>query len=327
MLWWWIGWSVVLTAGLAALLLGGDAVRGWAGWIAMLLVLSLGTLVWLAVPNYARAAGSGDPCPEQPAPSPKPPRSPGIAPVPLVLEEPEGAAINFLRDRASHSRTVYLQVAKKNLAVGQEGFAKLKKNTYLTVNQRGLDRAELDGTIGPAQYTANAYVNARKEVAVTVCVDPARAGADPIDPGTYVGSIQVVSREIQPVTIPITVTLQYPGYRWMVPLLAIVTLIAGSFVVWAHETRSKEDDSDVWFTERLQELPGWIARHYVGVFAGAIAAVGVFTASYWRSEAWGAKAPEDWLALLGAVFTAFTTALTAAAAIGLSKKRSRTRGQ
>ena len=334
MLWWWGFWLGLSVLALAAVLRHADF-HGWGSWIAIVLVLSLATLVWFSVPSYAGAAGSGEPCQAQPSPSPHPRRSPGIAPVPMVLEKPEGAVINFLRDRSSHRRTLYLQVAKKNLRAGQKAYAKLGRSTNLTVTRRALERVELDGTIGPAQYNVIANVNARKEVAVTVCLDPARAGADPIDPGTYVGSVKVASREIQPVNVPVTMTLQYPGYRWMVPVLAIITLIGGSFVVWAHETKSKEeevrarsrrrdettkDDHDVWSVASLQELPGWIVRHYVGVFAGAIAAIGVFTASYWRNVAWGAKAPEDWLALLGAVFTAYTTALTAAATVGPRKK-------
>jgi hypothetical protein len=44
--------------------------------------------------------------------------------------------------------------------------------------------------------------------------------------------------------------------------------------------------------------------------------------SYWRDPAWGAKAPEDWLTLLEAMFSTFTAALAAALRAGESKKES-----
>jgi hypothetical protein len=166
-------------------------------------------------------------------------------------------------------------------------------------------------------------VTERKELGLTICVDPTRSDADP---GTYVGSIRISSRFIQPVTVPVTGTLQQPGYRWIAPLFGVLTLLAGSFTVWDAGKKAQQGASStpgvesVW--KDLRQLPAWMLDNYVGVVAGAIDAISVFVAKYWRNPAWGARAPEDWLALLGSVFTAYTASLTAATAFVPPHRRS-----
>jgi hypothetical protein len=182
----------------------------------------------------------------------------------------------------------------------------------LDVNERPLERQELDGTIGPFVYVSVADVTSRKEVRLTVCADASRSE---IDAGTYVGSVRVAGRGIQPVTVPVAINLQYAGYRWIVPLLAVITFIGGSFIVWASHKRARQDGPERSIWRDISELPGWIANNYVGVAGGVIAAVSVFIAKYWRNPPWGANAPEDWFALLGVMFTAYTTTLTAATAV------------
>jgi hypothetical protein len=242
----------------------------------------------------------------------------------LILEESEGVTVNLGRDRGIQYRTVFLQVAKKTLPKGETRFAALSRETAFNVSTRPLERQELDGNIGSAQYVAIAKVTARKEIGLTICVDPTKFDGDP---GTYVGRVRIESTVIQPITVPVTATLQYPGYRWVVPVFAVVTFLAGSFVVWASGKKAQKGAStttekeSVW--RDISELPAWILDNYVGVVAGAIAAISVFVAKYWRSPPWGAMAPEDWLALLGSVFTAYTASLTAASA--LVPPRSRTR--
>jgi hypothetical protein len=171
------------------------------------------------------------------------------------------------------------------------------------------------------QYVALAEVTGQKEVGVTICVDPRGFDADP---GTYVGSVRISARSIQPVTIPVSVTLQYPGYRWVVSVIGAVTFVAGSFTVWAagkKVERKGEAPKSVW--KDIGELSGWIANNYIGVVAGAIAATSVFLAKYWRNSAWGANAPDDWFALLGSMYTAYTATLTAATAIVPAHGKSR----
>jgi hypothetical protein len=245
----------------------------------------------------------------------------GVVAIPLILEKPEGVTVNLWRDRAIRNKTVFLQASKSEPPRSNTTFATLSKDTTFNVAKRPLERQQIDGNIGPVQYVALAQVTGQKEVGVTVCVDPRGFDADP---GTYVGSVRISARSIQPVTVPVSVTLQYTGYRWVVAVIGAVTFVAGSFTVWAagkKVERKGEAPKSVW--EDIGELSGWIADNYIGVVAGAIAAISVFLAKYWRNPAWGANAPDDWFALLGGMYTAYTATLTAATAIVPAHGKSR----
>lgn len=293
----------------------------FAVWLAIIVGIPVFLWLWL-VPDFDRGPSASVPCEEAPTPSDNERLAEGVVPTPLILEKPEGVVINFWRNRGVQRRTIYLQVAKKSPPKGDQRYAILQVDTDFIVSQRPLERQELDGVIGPLQYEAAATVNSRKDVALTVCVDATEAGADP---GTYRGSVRLLGAGIQPVIVPVSVTLQYPGFRWIVPVMAVVVFLAGSFLVWASTrkaaiaaTSSSETDS-VWKSVRL--FPGWILDNYVGVVAGVIAAISVFIAKYWRNAPWGAMAPEDWFALLGGLFTAYTTALTAGSALVTPQQR------
>jgi hypothetical protein len=278
-------------------------------------VVILGVFVggWLLVPEYGRGAGLSGACPSVPTLNPQPPLPKGIVPVPLILEQAEGVTVNLWRDRAIRNKTAFLQASKAQPTKSNTEFAALTKTTTFHVAKRPLERRELDGNIGPVQYVAVAQVTGQKEVSLTVCIDPSGFDADP---GTYVGSVRISGRPIQPLTVPVTVTLQYPSYRWIVPLIGGLTLIAGSFTVWAAGKKAQQSGKpprSVW--KDIDQLSGWIADNYVGVVGGSITAISVFLAKYWRNPAWGANAPEDWFALLGSMFTAYTATLTAATAL------------
>ena len=284
-------------------------------WPIVLLIVVVGVLVsfWFIPRDYSVATGSSEPCSHRQVSGERTPIPKNVAPVPLILENSAGVLIDFWRDRGTHWRTVFLQSAKRNPRQAQtKESARLHRQTFLAVSERPLERQELSGVIGPGQYVATAKVTGPKEVSLTVCVD---ATTFDVDPGTYVGSVRILGRAIQPVTVPVTVSLQYSGYRWVVPVLGVVTFLGGSFLVWASHKRASftEGKGSIW--RDIGELPGWIANNYVGVAGGVIAAISVFIAKYWRTAPWGASAPEDWFALLGGMFTAYTTTLTAATAL------------
>src|SRR5882672_10397488 len=200
--------------------------RGLASIGILLFVVAVLIVVWMDFLPDASGAEPTSLCTE-PEGTGQSPRSKDLAPVPLILEQPEGVKIDFGRDRGVHWRTVYLQSAKKNVPEGETGFAPLVPGTVLGVSERPLERQELEGHIGPTQYVASASVTARKEVSLTICVD---ASALQLDPGTYVGSVRLSGGGIQPITVPVSVTVQYDAYRWIVALLGVATFLAGSFV-------------------------------------------------------------------------------------------------
>lgn len=291
---------------------GGWVARLWkrsGGWVGILLLLAGFVLVVFALPYY-RQNQVPQPCPSVPPPSPAPPLEKGTLAVPLIPEEAAGVSINFWRSRVPQSNLFYLDAAKKPLPHGQK-IASLPEGIVFDISKRPLDREGLDGSIAPEEYVAIAKVTAPKEVTVTVCANP---GARHLDAGTYVGSLRIRDPRIEDVTVPIIITLQYPSYKWIAALFGVVVFIAGSFFVWA--SGKKADNKAVWaWSGGLAELPRWLLHNYVGVVAGTIAAISVFLATYWRNPAWGAKAPEEWFALFGATFTAYTATLTATSAV------------
>jgi hypothetical protein len=126
--------------------------------------------------------------------------------------------------------------------------------------------------------------------------------------------VKVTSKAIQPAIVPVAVTIHYRSYKPIAAVLAVVTFLAGSFVVWAAGKKAQWSAGDpaegfsVW--RHLSEFPRWIADNYAGVVGGAIAGITVFIAKFWRTPPWGAMAPEEWFALLGGVFSAYTATLT-----------------
>lgn len=284
------------------------------GWLGILLLLTGFVIVLFALPSYGQDE-SLQPCPSAAPPTSAPPLEKGTLAVPFIPEDAAGITMNFWRSRVQQSKPFYLDAAKKPLPHGQK-IASLSEGTVFDISKRPLDRQGLDGSIAPEEYVAIAKVTAPKEVTVTVCANP---GARHLDAGTYVGSLRIRDPRIEDVTVPVTVTLQYPSYKWIAALFGVVVFIAGSFFVWA--SGKKADDKPVWAWNPghadpgLADLPRWLLHNYVGVVAGTIAAISVFLATYWRNPAWGAKAPEEWFALFGATFTAFTATLTATSAV------------
>jgi hypothetical protein len=283
-------------------------------WIPLVLLFSL---LWFVIPQYSRQADPDQACPPAPEAVRQPVLAKGIVPISLVLESAEGMTVNMWRDRAVRQRTIFLQASKSQTSRKETTLATLNKQMTFNTAKRPLERKELDGSIGPSQYSAISQVTGQKEIGLTVCLDPRYFSADP---GTYVGSVRISGRAIQPVTVPLTVTLQYVGYQWVVWIIGIVTFFAGTFVVWAAgkkaaaaEAQEEKPLRSIW--RDLRELGPWIANNYIGVVGGAIAATSVYLSKYWRSAPWGASAPEDWFALLGGMFTAYTATLTAASAL------------
>ena len=75
-------------------------------------------------------------------------------------------------------------------------------------------------------------------VVITVTVDPANT-----EPGTYTGSVRVVSDDSPPVTLPLTVTLQ-GGPGWWVALLLFAGALLGTFAVWLTQAGSVINDAN-----------------------------------------------------------------------------------
>lgn len=293
---------------------GGGRIRvfvsRFGGWLLIGFLLGIFGVVVSAIPDTTQGAGALDACPAAENASPPPPLDANTVPVPLSPEQAGGVVIDFWKNRSPQAELVYLDAAKKKLQAGEK-IASLPPDMVFDVSKRPLYRQGVDGNIAPEQYVAVAQVTAPKEVTLTVCANPE---ARNLDAGTYAGSVRIRDPRIEDVTVPVTVTVQYPFFRPIIFLFGVVVFLSGSFFVWA--SGRKTTGKPIWqWTDALEDLPAWLLDNYVGVVTGVITAGSVFLANYWHNPVWGAKAPDEWFTLLGGMFTAYTAAFTTTSAL------------
>jgi hypothetical protein len=269
-------------------------VRAVALWFMCLVGGGLGNLM-MAGQALAQETGCPQPVDSTPLSYGEPP-----TPVTLIPEVASGLLIPFDRSREAQTGVFFLDPGEDQTLpdVG----------TVLEITRRPLDRQQVYGQIRGGSYFVSAVVTRRQEVTVTVCFDPATLD---VGQGTYAGSVRIQDPRVEDVSIPLTMTFQYPRSLWMTILYAAFILSLGSAFVWATAQRTAGKTlTDRWWNDLLS----WFTANLVSLVPAAIAAGGVFLARYWRDPSWGAKAPEDWFTLLGAMFTAYAAALAAASA-------------
>jgi hypothetical protein len=123
------------------------------------------------------------------------------------------------------------------------------------------------------------------------------------DPGLYVGSVTIDdSRLGAPVTIPMTVTMQYIDGVFLL-WLYFAAILPGAWCVWV--IRNKIDGKTNAFS---LEFLKWAIKvdGIVALVSGGVAAFAVYVAVYLRDPTWGSSALQP-LTLYGAMFSAFVT--------------------
>jgi len=158
-----------------------------------------------------------------------------------------------------------------------------------------------DAPLHPGNITAAARVDGQS-VILTVCFG--RRGNHLGDPGTYTGSVTLDdNRMAAPVTVPVTVTMQYVHGVVLLWLLAF-TVLPGTWVLWV--VHSRRDPGVSAFAPGA--LLDWVVTvgGIVAVVTGGVAAFAVYTASYLKDPTWGTSALQ-FLTLFGAMFSAFIT--------------------
>jgi len=165
----------------------------------------------------------------------------------------------------------------------------------------GTFRRTDDGRLNERNITASAVITGRTAL-LTVCFgrQDNRLG----DPGVYNGTITIDDARLSSaVTIPFTVTMQYP-HAGVVLWLIVAVLLPGIWVLWVVHTRREPDKSAI----ALKEFMHWLGstEGVVSAVTGGIAAIGVFTATYLRDPTWGSSSLQS-ITLFGAMFTAFVT--------------------
>lgn len=271
---------------------------------ALVAVALIGVVVAVAIiaERQRASADSGRECLLQKVERSRFPKKP---PKPLALNPESTAGINiaFGRTRVTPSEIFYLSP--------EDGFL-TDRDIPLNLRKRPLRRQEVTGAIMPGDYEAVALITGAAEVTLRLCV-PASTAID-VDPGTYTGGVVIADRRVETTNVAVTVSLQYRSFEWFTIIFGVMVLLLGAGSVWAAGRRAKS--GDVFEDDWHRDFGRWFVANLIAVALGAIAATSAWVASYWRNPSWGAKAPEDWFTLLGAMFAAFTAAVTAASRAG-----------
>jgi hypothetical protein len=131
-----------------------------------------------------------------------------------------------------------------------------------------------------------------------------------------VGTVSIVDSRVSRVDVPITVTLSYPTWQFVLELL-VLAVFAGSWYIWVLQDKEPEEMAINWgFIKWCGSMIGVLS-----IGAGVVAALSVYNASYLNSASWGYAANQP-LSLLGAMFTAF---LAGAATVHIGAEAGRAR--
>src|SRR5438132_4785929 len=111
--------------------------------------------------------------------------------------------------------------------------------------QLSSDRVSVKATVG--QTLAG---STEAPVEVSLRVDPGNT-----QPGSYEGAIRIVSGNAEPVTLPVTITLQ-GGPGWLVAILLAVGAVLGVFTKWLSEVGSVLSDANRRFVRVSLQVQG-----------------------------------------------------------------------
>lgn len=174
-------------------------------------------------------------------------------------------------------------------------------NTKLDVAPDTFRRSD-DARLDLCKITTTATVTSAQVVTLDIVFD--RTGDRLGQPGTYSGSVTVNDQRLAgPVTVPVTLTMQYthPG---KVLWLLVFVVIPGSWLVWVTKTSRGAMQfalSPAW-AEWVFTVGGLLT-----IATGTAAAVSVYVATYLKDPSWGTGVLQT-LTLFGAMFSAFVAA-------------------
>lgn len=249
--------------------------------------------------------------------------------VPLEVTGSQEPILRLGRSRGARSLTVALSMGSLENGSADD-VPVLPNGTVLETTPRTFQRS--DGATMPSRAIVSTAQVVGNQVDLNLCVQPEQGPASPvpdgnlptsaspvaepvisgeswdIHPGTYTGSVAITDPRVAPITVQITVMRSFVRW-WSVLALAVLSSMAG--VVWLYLLRTGESvPSDRRFGNL--EFAGWLGRRdsLISVATGLVGVSAVYTGTYLKAEDWGATSTA-FLALVGAVFTAFITAATA----------------
>jgi hypothetical protein len=220
--------------------------------------------------------------------------SPGAGSGTLVakLRQGQREEVDFGRSIASKSLTVYLDLSTPAAT-----------SSYFWVRADQFVRSD-DATLFANDIVASAHGDG-SALQVDLCFIRGNGHTTPTlgDPGSYMGSVTVDDSRLRaPITIPITVTIQFINGTLLI-WLYVAAIIPGIWCLWVLNTQRDGTCGafDLKIFDWLVEVSG-----VVSVVAGAVAAFAVYIATYLRDPTWGSSALQP-LTLYGAMFSAFVT--------------------
>jgi hypothetical protein len=267
-------------------------------WLALVLLIVLVFLVVVSIPDllsnmFGHAAPQAS-CATSPALASPP--DPGLIGensqlVTATLESEQMEEVDFGRSVTSRSVTVYLDLSS---TPSGSAFFHVRINPFVRSD---------DATLRPQNIVASAERDGTT-LLLNVCFN--RSGGRNTnlgDPGSYAGSVTIDdSRLSSPVSVPITVTMQYPNGVFLL-WLYFGTVIPGAWCVWV--INAKRDGTSGALSRDFLKWAKSI-NGVVAIVAGGVSAFAVYMAVYLRDPTWGSSALQP-LTLYGGMFSAFVT--------------------
>jgi hypothetical protein len=141
----------------------------------------------------------------------------------------------------------------------------------------------------------------KRHLKIDLCLDPKAAHA-----GEYVGAVELAGPGIDPVQIPMVVTIQDRASVGLAVFLTVMAIVSGAFYRWAVNRPEGKLAKD------LKEFGRYVISHYLNAGVAFVAGFGAAYAIYAKNLTFGAKPLEDQVTLLTAVFAAVVTVMTPA---------------
>ena len=289
-------------------------------WLGLLVSL----LVWGLV-DRANAKTDTNGCPAQQPVAGIPSQAPK-QPAQLKPRAEPRSAIAFYQDRVIARRRIEYDIT--------DTAHTLRDNTPLEVSVDPFLNASNSRELRATDINATARTG-HGRVILDVCFN--RTDPEFGSPGSYNGVVTITDPRVTATDVTFAVTMAYPWWQFVLAVLVAMLLPAilylwflrGSFT--SQTSRAPRDDAAAPTAPstptRSPHKPGvqlfqeWIFSRValMSVGAGLAAAVGIFSATYARTENWGSDYTAA-TALFGAAFSAFIAAATGVTAAGADKE-------
>jgi hypothetical protein len=272
--------------------------RAWRRWLLLVFpAIVFIVLVILSFPDLANAFSGSVTQVNCPPPALTPGKSvqgsAGIGSLAAKLRPGQREEVDFGRSMGARSVTLDLDLSRS-----------LPRPTRFHVIVNPFTRADDASLQDPGRNIVASAVSDERLLLLNVCFKRSGNRQTTLgDPGSYTGSVTIDdSRLVAPVTVPITVTMQFPNGVFLIWLFAGV-IIPGAWCLWVIKDKPTSTDNALGpnFVKWLITINGVVA-----VVSGSVAAFAVYVAVYLRNPTWDGSALRV-LTLYGSMFSAFVT--------------------